>query len=530
MLSFKEIKYDLPSGIVVFLVAIPLCLGIAMASGAPLFSGIIAGIVGGLVVTLISGSQLGVSGPAAGLAVIVLTAINDLGSYPVFLSAVVLAGALQLILGFLKAGSIGYYFPSSVIKGMLAGIGVIIILKQIPHALGYDADYEGDLNFVQPDGENTFSELVNALNYVSPAAVIISVLSLIILIFWDKVLSKRGKIFSIIQGPLVVVLLGVGLNLLFQNYFPGIYLRDNQLVELPVADSIGGFFQQFTFPDFSRLLSYEVLVIAATLAIVASLETLLSLEATDKLDPYKRISPASRELTAQGVGNMVSGLIGGLPITQVIVRSSTNIQSGGRTKLAAFIHGLMILGCVMFVPYLLNLIPLASLAAVLFMVGYKLAQPALFMSMYRNGWSQFLPFIVTIIGIVFTDLLTGIGIGMVVAIFFLLKNNYHVSYYISEEKSPQGPKKYRMVLAEEVTFLNKGNIMTALRRMPDDVELEIDLSRSAVVDFDVMELIENFKDTARRKNIQLRVIESTPRNPGKPLVVPLAESPARVEE
>jgi MFS superfamily sulfate permease-like transporter len=529
MFSLKEIKYDLPAGIVVFLVAVPLCLGIAMASGAPLFSGIIAGIVGGIVVTMISGSQLGVSGPAAGLAVIVLTAINDLGSYPVFLSAVVLAGVLQLVLGFLKAGTIGYYFPSSVIKGMLAGIGVIIILKQIPHALGYDADYEGDLNFIQPDGENTFSELVNAVQHISPAAVIISVLSLFVLIFWDAVLSKRGKIFKLIQGPLVVVLMGIGLNILFVSFFPGLGLRENQLVTLPVAESIGGFFQQFSLPDFSRILSYEVWIVAGTLAIVASLETLLSLEATDKLDPYKRISPASRELKAQGVGNLVSGMIGGMPITQVIVRSSANIQSGGRTKLASFIHGLLILGCVMAIPFLLNLIPLASLAAILFVVGFKLSKPELYTSMYRLGWPQFLPFIITIIGIVFTDLLTGIGIGMIVAIFYLLKNNYHVSYIISEEKSLTGAKKYRMVLAEEVTFLNKGNIMSALRHMPDNIELEIDLSRSAVVDHDVMELIENFRETAQRKNIKLNVIKSTRDNPGTPLVVPIPEEPARMD-
>lgn len=507
MISFKEIKNDLPAGIVVFLVAVPLCLGIAMASGAPLFSGIIAGFVGGIVVTLISGSQLGVSGPAAGLAVIVLTAIEKLGSYEVFLAAVVLGGVLQFLMGLLKAGSIGYYFPTSVIKGMLAGIGVIIALKQIPHAFGYDADYEGDVSFSQPDGENTFSELVNMLDYISPAALIISVISLAILIFWDLVLSKKGKIFQIIQGPLVVVLIGVGLNLLFQHYFADITLRGNQLVALPVAESFDNFLGQFTFPDFSGLLTLDVLITGGTIAIVASLETLLCLEATDKLDPYKRISPANRELKAQGVGNIISGLIGGLPITQVIVRSSTNIQSGGRTKLAALIHGVLILVAVMAVPGIMNMIPLASLAAILIIVGYKLSKPVLYKSMYKAGMDQFLPFIVTIVAIVFTDLLTGIGIGMAVAIFFILKNSYHVSHRVVSEQAADGSKKYRMVLAEEVSFLNKASIMETLRKVPENSEVEIDMTSSAIVDYDVKELIEDFKDTAKRKNINLKLLE-----------------------
>ncbi|MEJ8801555.1 SulP family inorganic anion transporter [Pontibacter sp. H249] len=507
MISIKEIKNDLPAGLVVFLVAVPLCLGIAMASGAPLFSGIIAGIVGGIVVSLISGSQLGVSGPAAGLAVIVLHAIQDLGSFEVFLSAVVLAGVIQLALGFLKAGNIGYYFPTSVIKGMLAGIGVIIILKQIPHAFGYDENFEGSMHFIEPQGGTTFSAIFNMLNYITPAALIISVLSLAILILWDQVLVKKGKVFQLIQGPLVVVLLGIGLNIVFQNAFPQLVLRDNHLVTLPVADSIGGFITQFTAPDFSRIFSYEVIFLAGTLAVVASLETLLCLEATDKLDPYKRISPANRELKAQGIGNIISGLIGGLPITQVIVRSSANIQSGGRTKLSAFIHGILILVCVIAIPNILNMIPLASLAAILLMVGYKLAKPELFKSMYRNGMMQFLPFVVTILAIVFTDLLTGIGIGMAVAIFFILKNSYQVSHFMQKEKTREGKDKYHMVLAEEVTFLNKGNILRTLRRVPEGAELEIDYTKSAVIDHDVRELIEDFKETAHTKNIRLTIHE-----------------------
>lgn len=524
MLSFKDIKNDFPAGIVVFLVAVPLCLGIAMASGAPLFSGIIAGFVGGIVVTLISGSNLGVSGPAAGLAVIVLNAIESLDNFEVFLAAVVLAGIIQVAMGFLKAGSIGYYFPSSVIKGMLAGIGVIIALKQIPHAFGYDADYEGDLNFVQPDGENTFSGIVNALNYVSLGAIIISVVSLFILIFWEKVLSKKGKVFQIIQGPLVVVLLGMAFSLLFSSFFPQLALSANQLVQLPVAGSLSGFAQQFTLPDFSQAFTSQVLILGFTIAIVASLETLLCLEATDKLDPYKRISPANRELKAQGVGNIVSGLIGGLPITQVIVRSSTNIQSGGKTKLSAFIHGVLILVSVMIFPEVLNLIPLASLAAILVMVGYKLAKPELFTKMYKSGWNQFLPFFITVAAIVFTDLLTGIGIGVVVAIFFILKNNYHVSHAVHQEETPEGRKLYRLVMAEDVSFLNKGNIMQTLSRIPEGSKVEIDSSQSLFVDDDVKELFENFKDTAVRQNIELTIVDK----PGSPIVkkyAPLKESP-----
>lgn len=510
MISFKEFKNDLPAGIVVFLVAVPLCLGIAMASGAPLFSGIIAGIVGGIVVSLISGSQLGVSGPAAGLAVIVLNAIDDLGSFPVFLSAVFLAGIIQLVLGFLKAGSIGYYFPTSVIKGMLAGIGVIIILKQIPHAFGYDRDYEGDMFFMQPDGKTTFSGLFESLNYITPAALIISVVSLAILILWEQVLIKKSKVFQLIQGPLVVVVMGIVLNLVFQNFYPPYALAASHLVELPVANSIGGFFTQFTTPDFSRIFSYEVLFLSGTLAIVASLETLLCLEATDKLDPYKRISPANRELKAQGIGNMVSGLIGGLPITQVIVRSSANIQSGGRTKLSAFIHGLLILASVIAIPGILNMIPLASLAAILLVVGYKLAKPALFQSMYKSGYNQFLPFVVTIMAIVFTDLLTGIGIGMAVAVFFILKSSYQVSHYTDVKETPEGKHRYHVVLAQEVTFLNKGNIMEALRKVPENSELEIDISRSAVIDHDVKELIEDYRETAKNKNINLIIKDKRP--------------------
>jgi MFS superfamily sulfate permease-like transporter len=526
MLSFKEIKNDLPAGIVVFLVAVPLCLGIALASGAPLFSGIIAGFVGGILVTLFSGSNLGVSGPAAGLAVIVLNAIESLDNFEVFLSAVVIGGVIQLVGGFLKAGVIGYYFPSSVIKGMLAGIGIIIALKQISIAFGYDADFGGEMVHPQAGGENIFSEFLNTINYVSTGAIIISVLSLFILIFWDQVLSKKGKIFQIIQGPLVVVLLGIVANLIYTNFFPQIALAPIHMVQLPVAGSLSGFAQQFTFPDFSQLLSSQVWILGATIAVVASLETLLCLEATDKLDPYKRISPANQELKAQGIGNIVSGLIGGLPITQVIVRSSTNIQAGGKTKLAAFTHGVLILISVMAFPGLLNLIPLASLAAILIMVGYKLAKPALFKTMYKAGWNQFLPFLITVVGIVFTDLLMGIGIGVTVAIFFLLKKNYHVSHAVYQEQTPDGKKVYRLVMAEDVSFLNKGNIMSTLSKIPDGSKVEIDSTKSVFIDDDVKELFENFKDTAIRQNIELTILDG-PRKLEAPKYEPIQEGPAK---
>ncbi|MFK7933923.1 MAG: SulP family inorganic anion transporter, partial [Saprospiraceae bacterium] len=444
---FSNLKSDFPASIVVFLVAVPLCLGIALASGAPLFSGIIAGIIGGIVVGALSGSQLGVSGPAAGLAVIVLTAINELGAFEIFLMAVVLGGIFQLLLGIAKAGIVGYYFPSSVIKGMLAGIGIIIFLKQIPHAFGYDKDPEGDLAFQQMDGHNTFSELYYMFESISPGAIIITSISLLILILWERPFMKKIKFFQIVQGPLVVVALGIILNLVFQN-MPEFALRAEQVVAIPVPESISGFFGQFVFPDFSAITNPAVWVTGLTIAVVASLETLLCLEATDKLDPYKRVTPANQELKAQGVGNIISGLIGGLPITQVIVRSSTNIQSGGRTKMSAILHGFILLFCAMAIPFILNLIPLASLAAILFLVGYKLAKPVLFKQMYALGQRHFIPFMVTILGIVFTDLLTGIGIGLAVAIFYVLYTNYKKPFLFEDKHLKDGV--IRLTLAEDV--------------------------------------------------------------------------------
>ncbi len=501
----KNLKYDLPASLVVFLVAVPLCLGIALASGAPLFSGIIAGIVGGIVVGSLSGSQLGVSGPAAGLAVIVLTAIQELGAFEIFLMAVVIGGVFQMLLGFAKAGIIGYYFPSSVIKGMLSGIGIIIILKQIPHAFGYDKDYEGSLSFVQPDGHNTFSELFYMLEAISPGAVIITTLSMLVLILWEQPFMKKIKLFQIVQGPLVVVAGGIFLNLIFQN-MPAFALSGEQVVSLPVPESIAGFFGQFTFPDFGAITNPAVWITGATIAVVASLETLLCLEATDKLDPYKRVAPANRELQAQGVGNILSGLIGGLPITQVIVRSSTNIQSGGRTKMSAIFHGVILLFSAMAIPFVLNLIPLASLAAILFLVGYKLAKPAVFKEMYAIGRGHFIPFMVTILGIVFTDLLIGIGMGLAVAIFFVLYNNYKKPFMFRREDH-LNDNVIRLELAEDVTFINKASILRTLTTLPEGSKVVIDASKTINIDPDVIEIIEDFKINAEYKDISLEIIE-----------------------
>lgn len=506
MKLFSQFKHDLPASIIVFFVALPLCLGIALASGAPLFSGLIAGIVGGIVVGAISGSSLGVSGPAAGLAAIVLTAIPDLGGFQAFLTAVVIAGVIQVVLGIIKAGIIGYFFPSSVIKGMLSGIGIIIILKQIPHALGYDGDYEGDLNFNQKDGENTFTELVNMLDFIEYQAVLLAAVSLFLLVIWGK-LKKFGKFFEVIQGPLVVVVLGIVYQLITSSSNSAWSFSREHLVSVPVADSFSSFIGQFSLPDFSILSDPKVYVIGVTIAIVASLETLLCVEATDKLDPKKRVTPTNRELIAQGVGNVVSGFIGGLPITQVIVRSSANIQSGGRTKLSGIMHGFLLLISVIFIPDILNYIPKSVLAAILFVVGFKLAKPELFIKMYRLGIKQFIPFIATIVGIVFTDLLVGIGIGVAIAFFIIIRNNFKNSHFMHKEEATDGSDTVKMKLSEEVTFLNKGAILQELNNLKPNTQLIIDVRDSVKVDYDVYEIIANFKRyNAVEKNINVEIL------------------------
>lgn len=485
---FNEIKRDLSASIVVFFVALPLCLGIALASGAPLFSGIIAGIIGGVVVGMASGSQLGVSGPAAGLAVIVLTAIDNSfdGSYETFLLAVALSGVIQLILGFAKAGFIAYFFPSSVIKGMLSGIGILIIIKQIPHALG----------------------AVNETNSITMGAAIIAVISLAILILWDKVLIHKHKIFQIIQGPIIVVILGIIINYLYVRGILNFSLSESQVVRLPVPNDIASFFGQFTFPNFSAWSNLEVYKIALVIAIVGSLETLLCVEATDKMDPKKRLTPTNRELKAQGLGNLLSGLIGGLPITQVIVRSSANISFGGKTKLSAILHGIFLLISAITIADILNMIPLASLATVLLVVGYKLAKPTLFKEIYQQGWEQFIPFIVTIIAIVATDLLKGITIGIVTSLFYTLHHSFRNSHHMKDIVTNElGHEVHHLVLAEEVSFFNKANVMKALDQISENSHVIIDCSNSKSIAYDVIELIQNFKHTAKDKNIKVETIK-----------------------
>lgn len=499
----RTLQADLPASLVVFLVALPLCLGIALASGAPLISGIIAGVVGGIVVGSLSGSQLGVSGPAAGLAVIVLAAIQDLGSFDIFLVAVILAGLIQIGLGFGRAGIIAYYFPSSVIKGMLSGIGIIIVLKQIPHAFGYDKDPIGELSFHQHDGETTFTELGHVLDAVSFGPLIIAVVSLLILIVWESKAVKSRKLLSVVPGPLIAVVTGVILHLLFRST-PDLMLASDQVVSIPEAEGLSGLANFITFPDFSGLTSFAVYQTAVVLAIVASLETLLSVEAADKLDPQKRITPTDRELKAQGVGNIVSGFLGGLPVTQVIVRSSANVQSGGQTKVSTIAHGLLLAVSVIAIPYIMNLIPLATLAAILFAVGYKLAKPAVFVKMFREGLGQFIPFIVTVLGIVFTDLLVGIGIGIHVAVIAVLYESFQLPFQVTELSKDVG-ERVRITLAQQVTFLNKASILKALDSIPKGSTVEIDGAMSVFVHPDVLEIIDDFELSAKAKKITVLV-------------------------
>ncbi|MEZ4377567.1 MAG: SulP family inorganic anion transporter [Gemmatimonadales bacterium] len=498
---FQHAKDDLPASVVVFFVAVPLCLGIALASGAPLFAGLIAGIVGGIVVGAASGSPLGVSGPAAGLAVIVLNAIASLGSYEVFLVAVVLAGIIQIVLGMLGLGGLAYYFPSSVIKGMLTGIGLLIIIKQIPQALGTVPGPD------TLDMEHGGGEAVHAFDHllasITPGAVFVTLVCLGLLVVWDGWLAPRARLFRMIPGPLAAVAVGVGLSLLMSAGLLPWGLEDHQLVAIPIAGSLGEFIGQFTTPDLSALARTDVYMVAVVIAAIASIETLLCVEATDRLDPEKRITPTNRELKAQGLGNIVSGMIGGLPITQVIVRSSANIAFGGRTKLSAILHGFLILISIATIPALLNLIPLATLACILFVVGYKLAKPSLFRQMYRHGWEQFLPFLITVVGILATDLLRGIGIGLAVGVAVVLHHNLRNPFTVAQHP-PETPE-YRIQLAEEVSFLNKGRILQQLQLIPPSSHVVIDATRSKVVDFDVLEILRDFRAGAPARDIAVEI-------------------------
>ena len=490
---FKNLKSDIPASIVVFFVALPLCLGIALASGAPLFSGLIAGIVGGIVVGAFSGSAIGVSGPAAGLAAIVLVAISTLGGFENFLLAVVLGGIIQVAFGVLKAGVIGYYFPSSVIKGMLTGIGIIIVIKQIPYFFGYDKTLAANASFTE------------MFNYISPGATLVACVGLAILIIWNVWLSKLHKVFQIVQGPLVAVAVGIIYYIMTKDNSTW-SIDQSMLVSVPTPEDLSSFLGQFSSPNFDQITNPQIWITAFTIALVASLETLLCVEATDKLDPRKRVTPTNRELIAQGSGNIISGLIGGLPITQVIVRSSANIQSGGRTKASAIIHGFLLLISVLIIPTLLNKIPLAVLAAVLFIVGYKLAKPALFVTIYKQGWKQFIPFIVTVLGIIFTDLLVGIGLGLAVGIIVILIKSYQNSHFLHIEDKTNGAQKLKMTLAEEVTFINKGAILNELEQIAADTKLEIDVRKTRFLDYDIIEILDDFSLKAKNRNINITLI------------------------
>ncbi len=490
----KFLGKDFLAGLVVFLVALPLCLGIGLASTnvenitalPSVFPGLLAGVIGGIVVGLISGSRVGVSGPAAGLITIIISSIGILGSYEAFLVSVILAGVIQLLFGFFKLGIIAKYVPTSVIKGMLAAIGITLILKEIPHLLGYDKDFFGDESFWQFDGHNTFTELAYSMNAFQEGSVLIGLLSILIIIVLDKPFFKQNSVMKLIPGALIVVLVGVMIQLLTKGSF--LEVSSKHLVQLPILTSFSEVSNVLFFPDFNALGNWQVYTVAITIALVASLETLLSVEATDKLDPEKNTTPTSRELTAQGVGNIFSGFIGGLPITQVVVRSSANIDAGGKTKLAAVIHGVLLILAIILLPSLLNQIPLASLAAILIMVGYKLTKAGLFKEMYVKGMDQFIPFILTIVGVLFTDLLKGIGIGLIVSIYFILRRNFQNHFTKTETDG-----ELHIKLSEEVTFLNKVGIHTTLENAAPHSKIIIDASNCKSIDQDILELLEEFK-------------------------------------
>ncbi len=480
---------DALAGLIVFLIALPLCLGIAQASGVQPMAGIVAGVIGGLVVGTLSKSALSVSGPAAGLIAIVVTAIATLGSFPLFLCSVIIAGALQLALGLIRAGGIADYIPTNVIEGMLAGIGVTIIIKEVTNAVGFDKRA-----FVA-EGETGFQwvDITDALQHIEPGAVIISVSGLIILALWSTKAFRRVKL---VPAGLLVVLLGVVLNEIFQASVPGLGLNDNHLVALTVPDSVGGFFSQFALPDFSGFAKKEVWITGVVIAIVASIETLLCIEAVDKLDPLKRYTSANAELRAQGIGNMLSGLVGGLPITSVIVRSSANVNAGARTKLSAVIHGALLLVCAASIPALLNHIPKAALAAILIFTGYRLARPAVFVHMWKSGgWAQFIPFLATVVCVVWLDLLRGVGVGLAISILFLLVRNMRIPYYYQRSTFSNGDL-IKLTLAQEVSFLNKASIKQTLEKLPRGAAVIIDASGTEYIDYDVLEVIRDFHSSA----------------------------------
>lgn len=505
---FSNIKNDATSGLVVFLIAVPLCLGIALACGAPLIAGINAGIVGGIVIGALSKSQLSVSGPAAGLTAIVAAAIISLGSFEIFLCAVMVAGLIQFVLGLLKAGGISNYFPSNVIEGMLAAIGVIIILKELPHAVGYDKDNMGDFFYgmfeAEPREENILTSVWHTIGHIHPGALLIAIVSIIILIIWQRPAFKK---IQWLPGGLIAVLSGILINELFRASGSKLLIAEEHMVNLPVAANMEQYLNNYMLPDFSGFANPAVWQTGIIIAIVASIETLLCIEATDKLDPQKRYTSGNAELRAQGIGNMVCGLIGALPVTSVIVRSSANINSGAKSKMSTIIHGCLLLVCVALIPALLNRIPLAALAAILIMTGYKLCNPKVFRHMWKEGGiTQFTPFIVTVVAVVLTDLLKGVALGLVVSIFFILRQNMRIPYYYSRSSFSNG-ELIKLTLAQEVSFLNKASIKETLDKLPENCSVIIDASNTEYIDFDVLDIIRDFQESrAVSNNIKVSLV------------------------
>lgn len=503
--NFADLIKDLNAGLVVFLVALPLCLGIALASKAPLMSGIIAGVIGGIVVGALSGSQLGVSGPAAGLVATVIAGITAFGgSFETFCLAAMLAGGMQIVFGLLKAGALAQYFPTSVIKGMLAAIGITIVLKQIPHMVGLDSDYEGDLNFFQADGHTTFSEFGYLWEALTPGAVIIALSGLAIMLIWNLPFIKSNKVLALIPGPLLAVGLGIGMQVMFKNMGSSLALAPEHLVQITASSNP---VEWITLPDFSQIWNSQVWIYAFVIFLIASIESLLCAEATDKIDPQMRVANKNKELFAQGIGNVFSGLVGGLPITQVIVRSSANVQAGGRTRISAIFHGVLILSAVVAIPSVLNSIPMASLAAVLLLVGYNLAKPSLIKKYYKKGWTQFIPFMATIPAVLLTDLLEGVAIGIIVAIFFILRRNFRAPYTYELDESGAVPV-LTIKLANIVSFMNKGVIISTLEMAPPQSKVVLDASNCHLIDPDVKEAIEDFFEKAPSKDIVCTLIGS----------------------
>jgi len=503
LFSSQTLPRDLTAGSVVFLVAVPLCLGIALASNAPLFSGLVAGIVGGIVVGTLSHSHTSIAGPAAGLTAVVASQIALLGSFQAFLLAVVIGGLIQIGLGMARAGFVAAFFPSSIIKGLLAAIGIILILKQIPHVLGRDTDPEGDLSFLQPDHETTFSELGEIFVSIHPGAATIGILSLIMLLVWDRYKPLKR---SMIPVPLIVVALGVVLSEIFRRFGSPWQIEPHHLVQVPVARDLQGFLQFFQWPDFSQLTNPLVYRAAVLIAVVASLETLLNLEAVDRLDPEQRTSPPSRELFAQGVGNTLCGLIGGLPVTCVIVRSSVNIGAGARTKLAAITNGVLMLTCVLLMPAILNLIPISSLAAILLVTGIKLTSPQMIRQMWNDGRYQFIPFAVTVVSIVLTDLLVGLVIGLATSVSFILHSNLRRPLRCTVEKH-LGADVMHVELANQVSFLNRAILDKTLNEIPVGGHVLLDARHTSYIDPDVLGMIHDFRDrTAPARNVKVSLL------------------------